>query len=526
MTPDSGALFEFGPFRLDVAEHMLLRDGQPVPLTPKNFAVLRILVQNGGHLVEKERLLKEVWPDSFVEEGALNRSVSVLRKTLGEGSAGHRYIETIPKRGYRFVALVRNVPAIAAVPGVQGRRPRKTTQIAVVCLAAAALAAIVIRFAQPQSPRLPFSGPSHRQLTFSGKEGFPSLSPDGRLIAYVSDDKPEKRVFVQDLGGGQPREIFAAPEVGHLRWSPDGSELIVWARGSARNGIHAVQYPSGTSRLIAAGRYVACWSPDGTTIAVASYLDGRLWFFDRSGVEQRSFPLHDVRWSIWDLDWSAANGLLLFVGSDYQGRYTIQTVQADGTNQQTVLSDTAEIPSVRWSADGKAIYYFRRQNQTDSLLRLALEPGAATLHAVPTTLIAGWRRIDLWLSRRTESDSYTPEHRTTPISGLSKQRSRLERLAHDGTDQRNLGHRAAPPLLRTASCLSPLSDADRSRTSTRCRLREARRRSSRARKASACPACGLRTDGKSHLPPCRTASRGSGSFRRRVEFRNRCRPVR
>ena len=98
--------FEFGPFRLDVSEQMLLRDGHPVPLTPKNLAVLSVLVQNAGHLVDKERLLNEVWLDSFVEEGTLNRSVSVLRRALGDSPSGHRYIETVPTRGYRFVAPV------------------------------------------------------------------------------------------------------------------------------------------------------------------------------------------------------------------------------------------------------------------------------------------------------------------------------------------------------------------------------------------------------------------------------------
>ncbi len=106
MVRKSGPCYEFGPFRLDVAEHMLLRHGQPVPLTPKIFAVLTVLVQNDGHLVEKDTLLKEVWPDSFVEEGTLNRSVSVLRKALGDSPSGPRYIETVPKRGYRFVAPV------------------------------------------------------------------------------------------------------------------------------------------------------------------------------------------------------------------------------------------------------------------------------------------------------------------------------------------------------------------------------------------------------------------------------------
>ena len=73
---------------LDTAKHCLLRDGQPVPLTPKVFDLLKVLVQNNGRLVEKDELLKEVWPDSFVEEGNLNRNISILRKVLGEDSSG------------------------------------------------------------------------------------------------------------------------------------------------------------------------------------------------------------------------------------------------------------------------------------------------------------------------------------------------------------------------------------------------------------------------------------------------------
>src|SRR5918911_1245412 len=102
-------LYEFGPFRLDPAEHMLLRGGEPVALTPKAFETLVVLVARGGHLVEKDELLKEVWPDSFVEEGSLARNVHELRKALGEGPSENLYIETVPKRGYRFVAPVRDL---------------------------------------------------------------------------------------------------------------------------------------------------------------------------------------------------------------------------------------------------------------------------------------------------------------------------------------------------------------------------------------------------------------------------------
>ena len=110
MSRETGQSYQFGPFRLDLSEHMLLRDGQPVPLTPKIFDVLGVLVRHSGHLVNKETLLREVWPGSFVEEGALNRTVSVLRKALGESPSGQKYIETVPKRGYRFVAPVTESP--------------------------------------------------------------------------------------------------------------------------------------------------------------------------------------------------------------------------------------------------------------------------------------------------------------------------------------------------------------------------------------------------------------------------------
>jgi DNA-binding winged helix-turn-helix (wHTH) protein/tetratricopeptide (TPR) repeat protein len=101
--------FEFGPFRLDPAEGLLVRDGRPLPLTPKAFDLLVLLVENSGRLLTKEELMRRLWPDSFVEEANLAQNVSTIRKALalsGNGSDGSGYIETVPKRGYRFVAEV------------------------------------------------------------------------------------------------------------------------------------------------------------------------------------------------------------------------------------------------------------------------------------------------------------------------------------------------------------------------------------------------------------------------------------
>jgi DNA-binding winged helix-turn-helix (wHTH) protein/TolB-like protein/Flp pilus assembly protein TadD len=100
-------LYEFDNFRIDVAERSLLRHGTPVQLTPKAFDTLLVLVMRSGHLVEKDELLKEVWPDTFVEEATLAQNISTLRKVLGQDGSGHQYIETVPKRGYRFISSVR-----------------------------------------------------------------------------------------------------------------------------------------------------------------------------------------------------------------------------------------------------------------------------------------------------------------------------------------------------------------------------------------------------------------------------------
>jgi DNA-binding winged helix-turn-helix (wHTH) protein/TolB-like protein len=96
--------YEFGRFRLKVAERVLLRDGELIPLTPKVFDILVTLVEHGGQVVAKDDLMKRVWPNTFVEEGNLTQNISLLRKALGETPGGAQFIETVPRRGYRFVA--------------------------------------------------------------------------------------------------------------------------------------------------------------------------------------------------------------------------------------------------------------------------------------------------------------------------------------------------------------------------------------------------------------------------------------
>src|SRR5215203_5648059 len=98
--------YRFKAFRLEVEERQLLHHDQPVPLTPKAFDVLVTLVERGGHLVEKDEILRIVWSNSFVEEANVARTVHTLRKVLGDDGNGNKFIETVAKKGYRFVAEV------------------------------------------------------------------------------------------------------------------------------------------------------------------------------------------------------------------------------------------------------------------------------------------------------------------------------------------------------------------------------------------------------------------------------------
>jgi DNA-binding winged helix-turn-helix (wHTH) protein/tetratricopeptide (TPR) repeat protein len=103
-------LYEFGPFRVDVQREILLRAGEPVPLKPKTFHILLVLVRHSQEVVTKDDLMKAVWPDTFVEEANLSRNIFMLRKALGESPQDRRYVVTVPGRGYRLVDSVRLVP--------------------------------------------------------------------------------------------------------------------------------------------------------------------------------------------------------------------------------------------------------------------------------------------------------------------------------------------------------------------------------------------------------------------------------
>ena len=116
MSQQPERVYEFGTFRLHVMKRLLVRDGEVVPVTSKVFDLLLLLVEHGGRVLHKDELMSALWPDAVVEENNLTQQISVLRKVLGERAHEHRFVVTVPGRGYSFVANVRQ--ACAAPPGL------------------------------------------------------------------------------------------------------------------------------------------------------------------------------------------------------------------------------------------------------------------------------------------------------------------------------------------------------------------------------------------------------------------------
>jgi DNA-binding winged helix-turn-helix (wHTH) protein/Tol biopolymer transport system component len=240
MTTDPRIVYEFGPFRMDPDKQLLLRENQPIPVTPKAFETLLALVRRSRDVVTKEELLKEIWPDSFVEESNLSQNIFMLRKALGDTAENRQYIVTLPGKGYRFAASVRTVtqqgevlvaharartrivieenepeteqalktvPKAALPPKTQPRRAFYYVAAVVVLLAALAGALFLRRSPSANSP----ASKEWEQLTFfTDSAVYPALSPDGRMLAFIRGSDSflgSGQIYVKLLSGGEPVQL-------------------------------------------------------------------------------------------------------------------------------------------------------------------------------------------------------------------------------------------------------------------------------------------------------------------------------
>ena len=309
--------YEFGPYRLETSERILLREGQLVPLTPKAFETLLALVESGGHILDKEDLLKMVWPDTFVEEVSLAKKVSILRKVLGE-DVDHHYIETIPRRGYRFVADVREIwqedsatiePSAAngtgqehetadgelnkslesALPSTAPNRAGPMCPRALAgrwgWLAALLSVGLLVSLGAWQwafRPSMNASKPALNAIpltSYQGRETQVAFSPDGNQIAFVwnGPQGDNQDIYVKLIDAETPLRLTTSPaEDVNPVWSPDGRYIAFLRQSAEGSEFYLIPALGGAERKLAkifpyqvpsdgASNY---YSPDGKHLAM------------------------------------------------------------------------------------------------------------------------------------------------------------------------------------------------------------------------------------------------------------------
>jgi TolB-like protein/DNA-binding winged helix-turn-helix (wHTH) protein/Tfp pilus assembly protein PilF len=206
MPENTQCFFDFDRFRVDPHERVLLADGQPVSLTPKAFDTLLVLLEHSGHILEKDELLKRIWPDTFVEEGTLVQNISTLRRVLGEAPVGSAYIETIPRRGYRFAGAVQktqfepkaeeNFPPVPIVTGRRAERPRWITALGIAAVSLLTLFLVRARI-------WPRSDPTPGKIMLAVLP-FENLSGDSQQ-EYFSNGLTEE--MITQLGDLEPNRL-------------------------------------------------------------------------------------------------------------------------------------------------------------------------------------------------------------------------------------------------------------------------------------------------------------------------------
>ena len=284
----------FGVFEADLEVAELRKSGMLIRLQEQPFQVLAALLERPGEVVTREELQRRLWPDdTFVDfEHSLNVAINKLREALSDSASTPRYIETVPRRGYRFVGSIAGRGSQEALPSAEpptaiDRTPKRRWWIAamlMVGVAAGLGAAAAIYWGRAPSVMIaaPLTGDP-------GQEQEPSLSPDGAHVAYAADPDGQLRydIYVRTIGSGQARRLTATRT--HERnpaWSPDG-RLIAFVRWDGKVTAQLILIPAmgGAERVLATAEMHAAtfsevarllaWFPDGKRLVHVETRDGR-----------------------------------------------------------------------------------------------------------------------------------------------------------------------------------------------------------------------------------------------------------
>lgn len=261
-------LYRFGDFTLNVEDHSLTRGEENIPLTPKMFDLLLVLVQNPRKVLTKEFLLESVWPNSFVEEGNITFNIRQLRKVLDDNHQSPQFIETVTRRGYRFLAPVEAVaieaPDAAEARAEESRERPPANRIrlvlagaAVLVIAAVAVGAWFLRARNGESVPILATPLEAEKLSTDGRVFHVAISPDGKNIVYTNRINGRQSVWLRQLESSNNVQIIPPSDdfYGGLVIAPDGNS-IYFARSSQQGpqlGIYRMPIVGGVPQKVTDG---------------------------------------------------------------------------------------------------------------------------------------------------------------------------------------------------------------------------------------------------------------------------------
>jgi len=375
---ESQSAYLFGQFRLVPEKRRLLdADHQSIPMRGKVFDLLWYLIQHKGRLVGKTELLEALWPDSVVEENNLNQAISALRQALGDDVKAPDYIATIKGRGYQFIGDVQVDSTCAedssdTMPGAlpdQAHSGRLRFWPALVSIAVLAVATL-LWLSRDQEIPLPATSVVERfadarislATDYAGSHSAPTLSPDGRMMAYISDVSGTPQVWIKNLQRGDPIQITDGPFAAHSpTWSPNDDQILFARNGPNGSAIYSVGTLGSPKATVVVERG---WAPSYSKRDNAFVFSrGReIWIARNDGrdIEKIVGVPSDQGFAQREPALSPDGKLVAFIHANEGPLGTLWVIPSEGgeARQLTTLEEySGNVGDPEWSADGEYIVY-------------------------------------------------------------------------------------------------------------------------------------------------------------------------
>jgi Tol biopolymer transport system component/DNA-binding winged helix-turn-helix (wHTH) protein len=375
-------LVRFGAFEADLQTGELCKDGVKLKFSGQPFQVLAILLERPGDVVTREELQKRLWPDTFVDvERNLNTAVNKIREVLGDSAESPRFVETLPRRGYRFVGKVEApievaLPATAVEPVVRQRRSQLWWRVGAGAFAIGVIALAAFFAYQWRRPQLPPEGAVLTAVPFTALPGWadnPAFSPDGSRIAFdwsparETNGFDQSDLYVKALGSETRLRLTQHPSKSlSPAWSPDGTQIAFYRRADADSGIYVVPALGGPEQKLQSTEDLQdatiSWSPDGKWIAFADAAsDGqqtRIFLLSMETTATRPIPVNPAC-SVESNPAFSHNGLYLAywcLGS--HGKSAIYAAPVPDGDPKMIAALIMTVPNgLAWSADDKELVY-------------------------------------------------------------------------------------------------------------------------------------------------------------------------